>query len=107
VNYRALKPNAGRNVPGDPSYDPVVDEALQNEMMQKAAARNEALDRLQQARDAFKQRPSGSGGGLQPNPAPASPPSGCPPNCGNPGASGPSNKIIAGAAGINQILGGK
>jgi hypothetical protein len=118
VNYRALKPNPGRDVPGDPSYNPTVDEALQNDMMQKAAARNDALQKLEQTQAGLPQGiPAGKGGGFPPpRPAPQPPDVfGCPPNCGNDNKTGPAqnvqvpgqNKNVVGVAGVSNVLSGK
>jgi hypothetical protein len=111
VRFRALKPNPGRNNPGDPSkYDPTVDEALQNDMMQKAAARNEALDKWRAADIANRQRPGRGGGFPPPRPAP-NPPAGspgCPPNCGNENKTlTDANKSVVGAVGVSNVLIGK
>jgi hypothetical protein len=118
VNYRALTPNPGRDLPGDPSYHPTVDEALQNEMMQKAAATEAAIQNYRQTQQGLPQGiPAGRGGGVPPpRPAPQPPDVlGCPPNCGNDNKIGPAqnvqvpgqNKNVVGVAGVSNVLSGK
>jgi hypothetical protein len=124
VKYRAMKPNAGRNNPGDPSYDPVEDALKEDTMFQKTAKTTEAIDRLNQLKQAQAaqqraDRPVGKGGGLQQPPRPAADPPqklpGCPPNCGNDNKTGPAQNVqvpgaaksLVGAAGLSKVLGGQ
>jgi hypothetical protein len=122
VNYRAMKPNPGRNNPGDPSYDPVEDAIREDTMFDKTARANDALYKLKEIQDAAAAqraaaRPVGKGGGFPP-PRPAAEPSrglpGCPPNCrNNDGADlqdmqAPGGiKSLVGAAGVSKVLGGQ
>lgn len=72
VRFRANKPNPGRGVKGDPSkFDPVVSEALEDEMLRAQQADIEALNELeaaqQAARDlAGKAKGARGGGGFPP-----------------------------------------
>ena len=55
VRYRTNKPNPARGVEGDPSkWDPVVDEALHDQMLRAQQASVEALHDLEAAQRAFR-----------------------------------------------------
>jgi hypothetical protein len=54
VRYRATKPNPARGIEGDPNYDPVVDEALRDQMLRAEKANIQAIDKLKAARAAAK-----------------------------------------------------
>ena len=111
VRYRVNKPNPARDHAGDPSkWDPVVDEALQNEMWQKQQQNSLAVDRVKEAQRADTaaaaaarkaQGASGLGPALQRAPSPKLP--GCPPNCGNNNPTGPAAdvQIIVGGGGLS------
>ncbi len=103
VDYRQNKPNPGRGWPGDPSnWDPTVDQALENDMLQKQGAAEDAADALAQAeadlarqqanaRRAPGQSGLGGGGNGSPGPAPqgGAPPPGPGPQGGGQGAAPP------------------
>jgi hypothetical protein len=122
VRYKALKPNAGRNNPGDPSYNADEDAILTAKAMEKAEKSNDAIFRLKEAQEALASQraaqspaPVGRGGGLQPAPKPPANPFGCPPNCGNENKTGAAqdvqmsgqNKSVVGAVGVGNVLIGK
>ena len=73
VRFRANKPNPARGVPGDPSkFDPVVSEALEDQMLRAQQANAEAINELeaarQAARDAAGRAKGARGGGGFPPP---------------------------------------
>lgn len=73
VRFRALKPNPARGVEGDPSkFDPVVSEALEDQMLRAQRADEEAVNELkaaqQAARDAAGRAKGSRGGGGFPAP---------------------------------------
>jgi hypothetical protein len=53
VRYRATKPNPARDVTGDPNWDPVVDEALKDQMQRAQRAASDATDKWEAAQKAF------------------------------------------------------
>ena len=73
VRFRALKPNPARGVKGDPSkFDPVVSEALEDQMLRAQRANDEAIIELKAAqqaeRDAAGRAKGQRGGGGFPPP---------------------------------------
>lgn len=55
VRFQANKPNPARGVKGDPSkFDPVVSEALEDQMLRAQQANEEAITRLKDAQQAAK-----------------------------------------------------
>jgi hypothetical protein len=102
VDYRVNKPNPGRNWPGDPAkWDPAVDEALLQDMNQKLDRSEHTTGEFVEMYGRWKGLVKGQGGGSAPPPNPA--PGNCPPNCGGPSG---QSKSVAGAAGIENVLGG-
>jgi len=73
VRFRANKPNPARGFKGDPSkFDPVVSDALEDEMLRAQQANAEAINDLkaaqQAARDAAGRAKGARGGGGFPPP---------------------------------------
>ena len=53
VRYRATKPNPGRGVVGDPSWDPAIEKQLKDEATRTEAQRDAAADRRDAAAKAY------------------------------------------------------
>jgi len=72
VRFRALKPNPARGVKGDPSFDPIVSEALEDQALRAQQANEEAILEVEAAkravRDAAARARGASGGGGFPPP---------------------------------------
>jgi hypothetical protein len=124
VHHRANKPNPGRGYPGDPAnWSEEWDKELNRDMIERANARNKALEEWQAAQEeveaferAAQEAPAAErgrqrGGGFQApvrQPAqPANPLPGCPPNCGNNNPTGPAGVVeIPGSSSGDQIAAG-
>jgi hypothetical protein len=124
VTHRANKPNPGRGHPGDPAnWSEEWDKELHRDMIERANARNKALDEWQAAQEevnafdraaqearAAERGRQGRGGFPAPvrQPAqPANPLPGCPPNCGNNNPTGPAGVVeIPGSSAGDQIAAG-